>query len=106
MKAMMLFRRKRANARLNQELEFHLQQQLAENLAGGMNLEEARAAALRLFGNPALLREEAQSAWSWNWLGKTWCDSRYGVRTLRRSPGFALVAIAVMALGIGATTSL
>jgi predicted permease len=106
MKAWMLFRRQSATARLNQELRFHLEQQVAENVAQGMNPEEARAAALRLFGNPTLLREEAQSTWSWNWLGKARRDIRYGVRTLRRSPGFALVAITVMALGIGATTSL
>jgi predicted permease len=101
-----LLLRPRATARLNQELEFHLQQQIAENVANGMNPDEARYSALRLFGNPTRLREEAQSTWSWKWLGKTWRDLRYGVRTLLRSPGFALTAIAVMALGIGATTSL
>ncbi len=102
----MLFRRWRETERLQRELEFHLEQQIAENVGRGLNAEEARAAALRLFGNPTLLREEARSTWSWNWLGKAWRDIRYGVRTLRRSPGFALVAITVMALGIGATTSL
>ncbi len=102
----MLFGRQKATARLNQEFQFHLEQQIAENLAHGMNQEQAHAAALRLFGNPTLLREEARSTWSWNWLGKAWRELRYGVRTLGRSPGFALVAITVMALGIGATTSL
>ena len=52
------------------------------------------------------LREEARSSWSWNWLEKFLRDLRYGVRTLTRSPGFAFTAILVMALGIGATTSL
>jgi predicted permease len=106
MKALMLFRRRNAAARLDQELDFHLQQQVAENVAAGMDPAEARSAALRLFGNPTLLREEAQSFWSWNSLGKAWRDLRYGARTLRRSPGFALLAVTVMALGIGATTSL
>ncbi len=44
--------------------------------------------------------------WSWNWLEKLWRDIRYGARTLTRAPGFAVIAVLVMALGIGATTSL
>ena len=106
MKALMLFRRRNAAARLNQEIQFHFEQQVAENVAAGMDPAEARAAALRLFGNPTLVREQAQSAWSWNSLGKAWRDLRYAARTLRRSPGFAVLAVTVMALGIGATTSL
>jgi predicted permease len=106
MRALMLFRRRNAAARLDQELQFHLEQQVAENVAAGMEPAEARSAALRLFGNPTLLREKAQASWSWNSLGKVWRDIRYGARTLRRSPGFAALAVTVMALGIGATTSL
>lgn len=106
MAMLMLFRRKAETERLNRELEFHLEQQVAENVAGGMPPEEARLAALRLFGNPTLLNEEARSFWSWNWVEALWRDLRYGVRTLLRTPGFSLTAILVMALGIGATTSL
>ncbi|HEY7403729.1 MAG TPA: ABC transporter permease [Candidatus Angelobacter sp.] len=106
MSMMALFQRKSEKSRLQAELAFHLEQQIAENVAGGMAPEEARLSALRLFGNPTLLDEEARSTWSWNWLGSLWRDLRYGLRTLRRAPGFALTAILVMALGIGATTSL
>jgi predicted permease len=52
------------------------------------------------------MRDEARTSWNWNWLESAWRDFRYGVRTLLRAPGFALTAILVMALGIGATTSL
>jgi predicted permease len=106
MAVLMLFRRKAESERLNRELEFHLEQQIAENTANGMEPEEARLAALRLFGNPTLLREEAHSSWTWNWLESMWRDLRYGARTLLRTPGFSFTAILVMALGIGATTSL
>jgi hypothetical protein len=102
----MLFHRRRESVRLNDELQFHLEQQIKENIAGGLSPAEARYAALRAFGNPALLREQARSSWSWNWLETLLRNIRYGVRTLTRSPGFALTAILVMALGIGATTSL
>jgi predicted permease len=101
-----LFRRQRETARLNAELEFHLEQQIAENESRGMAPDEARAAALRLFGNPTVLRDEVRSAWNWNWLESLWRDIRYGLRTLRRSPSFSATAILVMALGIGASTSL
>lgn len=106
MTVLMLFRRKSEKARLQEELNFHLEQQVAENVAGGMPPEEARLAALRLFGNPTLLNEQARSFWSWNWLEGLWRDARYGLRTLLRSPSFSATAILVMALGIGASTSL
>jgi len=103
---LLLFRRRSEKARLQQEFEFHLEQQVAESLARGMSPDEARFAALRRFGNPTLLLEETRSTWSWSWMEKAWHDLRYGFRTLRRTPGFSLVAVLVMALGIGATTSL
>jgi predicted permease len=106
MAILMLFRRKNETARLSDELQFHLDQQVAENIAEGMSAEEAHSAALRKFGNPTLLRDQTRSTWSWNWLEISIRDLRYGTRTLARSPGFALIAILVMALGIGATTSL
>lgn len=106
MSMMALFHRKSEKARLKAELSFHLEQQIAENLAAGMGAAEARLAALRLFGNPTLLDEEARSNWSWNWIESLWRDLRYGACTLLRTPGFSLTAILVMALGIGATTSL
>jgi predicted permease len=102
----MLFHRSKESARLHDEMQFHLEQQIKENIAIGLSPEEARYAALRTFGNPALLREQAQSTWSWNWMEKILRNIRYGVRTLSRSPGFAGTAILVMALGIGTTTSL
>jgi predicted permease len=101
-----LFRRQTQTARLDRELQFHLDQQVKENIAKGLGPDEARYAALRAFGNPTQLRDDARSNWSWNWLEKFLRDLRYGARTLTRSPGFALTAILVMALGIGATTSL
>ncbi|MGB6745046.1 MAG: ABC transporter permease [Terracidiphilus sp.] len=102
----MLFERRKAAAQLDDELRFHLDRQIEENLAAGMSASEARYAALRSFGNPTLLRDQTRATWSWSWLESLLRDVRYGVRTLRRTPGFALVAIAVIALCIGASTSL
>ena len=94
----MLFRRQDQTARLNQEMQFHLEQQVTENIANGMSPDQARSAALRVFGNPTLLRDQTRSNWSWSWLEKFARDIRYGTRTLFRSPSFALIAILVMAL--------
>lgn len=64
----MLFLRGRETQRLNAELQYHLDRQIAENFGAGMSAEEARCAALRIFGNPVLLREQTRPAWRWNWL--------------------------------------
>jgi predicted permease len=106
MRIEMLFKRSKASTRLDAELRFHLDQQIAENIAAGMSAEDARSAAMRAFGNPVLLREESRATWSWAWLESLLQDVRIGFRTLRRTPGFSLIAIAVMALCIGAATSL
>lgn len=101
-----LFGRKSADAELDRELRFHLDQQIAENRAAGMNEREARQAALRLFGNPGVVREHARETWSWQWLETLARDIRQGTRRLLRAPSFALTAILVLALGIGANIAL
>jgi len=106
MRLAMLFQRSTATAYLDSELRFHLDQQIGEYIAAGMNPQEARQAAMRSFGNPTLLRDQTRATWSWHWLESLLRDIRYGARTLWRTPGFSLVAIAVMALCIGAATSL
>src|SRR6185437_1093016 len=106
MRLHMLFRRSRESERLTAELQFHIEQQIAENIAAGMSAEEARHAALRAFGNPTLLREQVRENWSWNQMESLLRDLRYGTRTLARTPGFSVIVVVVMALGIGATVAL
>src|SRR5580658_2838912 len=106
MRIEMLFRRGKAGTRLEDELRDHLDRQIEENIAAGMSAVEARHAALCIFGNPALLREQARGTWSWSWLESFAGDLRHGVRSLARTPAFAAVAILVMALGIGVNTAI
>ncbi|HMG87817.1 MAG TPA: ABC transporter permease [Terracidiphilus sp.] len=101
-----LFRRRRASSQLDDEIRFHVDRQIAENLAAGMPPNEARYSALRTFGNPALLREQSRATWSWNWLESLVRDLRYIVRALVHSPGFATIAVLIIALGIGANVAL
>lgn len=102
---MLLFRRN-AVAQLDEELRFHLEQLVKENLAAGMGAEEARQAALRKFGNTESLRETTGATWSWNGLEQFVQVICIGARTLRRTPGFAIIAILITALGIGACVAL
>jgi predicted permease len=101
-----LFGRKRLDAELNEELRDHIDRQIEDNLTRGMSPEQARIAALHAFGNPALERERTRATWNWNGLERLLHDLRIGARTLRRTPGFTVVAIVVMALGIGANVAL
>jgi putative ABC transport system permease protein len=101
-----LFQPNRVAQMLDDEIQFHLEQQIAENLAAGMSPVEARHAAMRTFGNPFYLKEKTQEEWSWIWVENFFRDLRYAGRGLARTPGFASAAILVIALGIGATTSI
>jgi len=94
------------DADFERELLSDLELEEEEQRDRGLSAEEARSAAQRSFGNMTLIREQTHAAWSWNWLEHLVRDVKYGTRTLQRSPGFAIVCVLVMALGIGATTSL
>src|SRR5260370_13365355 len=82
-----LFRRDRTAQRLHHEIQFHLDQQISENIAAGMSREEARYAAVRTFGNPTVLKEEIKDTWGWMWLEQIGQELRHGARMLRQSPG-------------------
>lgn len=101
-----LFRRDRNGKRLDDEMQFHIDQQIAENLAAGMSPEEARYAARRTFGNPTVLKEETRDTWGWTWLEQIARDLRYGARALAKNPGFTLVAVLAVALGVGVNTGI
>jgi putative ABC transport system permease protein len=91
---------------VERELQSDLDLEEEEQRERGVSPEESRHAALRAFGNPTLISEQTRAVWSWNGLENLLRELRISVRTLFRSPGFSLIAVLVMALCIGATTSL
>jgi putative ABC transport system permease protein len=98
--------RRRSDDDFTAEVEAHLAMEVDRLVRGGMTPEEARFAARRAFGNPTTVRERFHDGHRWTALESLAQDVRHGLRNMRRTPGFTAIAVASLAIGIGANTTM
>jgi len=101
-----LFHRDRFAKELNSEIQFHLDELIAENIGAGMSPKEAKYAAMRTFGNSTLVKEETRDTWGWVWIEQFARDLRFAAYSLMRTRALAIAVILTLALGIGANAAI